>query len=97
MPSLRRKMSRLLRDGDGTTAIEYATLISLVLLGCISTAQVLTSSMQSAFGQPIQELQSAGVSKASAPKVSVSKGGTGGASGVRVKRSQGAVQRRPSR
>jgi Flp pilus assembly pilin Flp len=87
MPGIRCNFARLLSEGDGTTAIEYAMLLSLGLLGCISAGQALTATMQSAFGSTVEQ-----VSAEMTPSTATKDRGTVRKPEVKIRKSRNVTQ-----
>jgi pilus assembly protein Flp/PilA len=43
------KMARFLREEDGPTAVEYAVMLALIIVVCITTIQTLGSNAKATF------------------------------------------------
>ncbi len=60
MKSLASRVRRLLFGEDGPTAVEYAIMLALILLGCFTIVGALGTSVSSGFNQVSTDLSSAG-------------------------------------
>ena len=51
MSSLASRVRRFLASEDGPTAVEYAVMLALILVACISIVGTLGQNISSTFGQ----------------------------------------------
>ena len=51
MTSLRNAITRFLVSEDGPTAVEYAVMLALILVACITIITTLGTSISSTFGK----------------------------------------------
>jgi pilus assembly protein Flp/PilA len=51
MSSLLTTVSRFVTNEDGPTAVEYAVMLALILVGCITVVTNLGTTVSSAFNQ----------------------------------------------
>lgn len=49
MPPIRRSMLGFLQDEDGTTAVEYAVMMALIIGVCIGTVTALATATANSF------------------------------------------------
>lgn len=50
MTSLIRSISRFIRSEDGPTAVEYAVMLALILVACITIITTLGQNISNTFG-----------------------------------------------
>jgi pilus assembly protein Flp/PilA len=51
MPCLTAKIRRFLNSEDGPTAVEYAVMLALILIACITVVTTLGQNVSSTFSQ----------------------------------------------
>ncbi len=54
-----KKLTRLLTDEDGPTAVEYAVIIALIVIACISSVQALATATKSSLDASSEAIQNA--------------------------------------
>ena len=59
MNSFVRKIARFLADEDGPTAVEYATMMLLILLACLTTISLVGQSASTSFQESNDSIQDA--------------------------------------
>lgn len=64
-----RKISKNVRSRRGTTAVEYAIMLSLIVLACIGSLQILGQNTRQTFFQIGTSLMSVGPKEVGAPVV----------------------------
>jgi pilus assembly protein Flp/PilA len=60
MKSFARKVQRFLASEDGPTAVEYAVMLALIVIVCLTAIQAVGNNANSVFETISTELQSAG-------------------------------------
>ena len=56
MRELAAKVHRFLKSEDGPTAVEYAVMVSLVIVAAIATITALGTGLNTTFGEVTQKL-----------------------------------------
>ena len=59
MKSLADKILRFLSDEEGPTAVEYATMMLLILLACLTTISLVGQSASTSFQESNDSIQDA--------------------------------------
>jgi pilus assembly protein Flp/PilA len=49
LPAIRRQVARFLKDEDGPTAVEYAVMLALIIVVCITAITALGSNASNTF------------------------------------------------
>ena len=62
MKSLARKLRRFLKSEDGPTAVEYAVMLSLIVVVCLSAIGTIGINANSRFGRSLARCNNAQVS-----------------------------------
>lgn len=60
MKNFAMKLKRFLQSEDGPTAVEYAVMLSLIIVVCISAVSAIGTNASSTFNSVSQQLGSAG-------------------------------------
>jgi len=59
MKSIATKVQRFLKSEDGPTAVEYAIMLALIVIVCLTAIQAIGTNASSAFQNIADELDSA--------------------------------------
>jgi pilus assembly protein Flp/PilA len=62
MKNLALKVQRFLRSEDGPTAVEYAVMLALIIIVCLTAIQAIGSNANLTFNSVATKLQPAGAS-----------------------------------
>ena len=60
MKSIATKVQRFLKSEDGPTAVEYAIMLALIVIVCLTAIQAIGTNASSAFQNIADELNTAG-------------------------------------
>ncbi|HHM12104.1 MAG TPA: Flp family type IVb pilin [Planctomycetaceae bacterium] len=58
MKNLAKKVQRFLVSEDGPTAVEYAVMLALIVIVCLTTIRAIGTNANSTFDQVSQQLSS---------------------------------------
>ena len=59
MKSFAKKVQRFLKSEDGPTAVEYAVMLALIVIVCLTAIQAIGTNANSAFNDIANDLNSA--------------------------------------
>ncbi|MEC9094524.1 MAG: Flp family type IVb pilin [Planctomycetota bacterium] len=60
MKKFAQKVKRFLKSEDGPTAVEYAVMLALIVIVCLTAIQAIGTSASNAFNEIATDLENAG-------------------------------------